>query len=376
MEDWFIPYQSTPLKPAKRVLIIAPHPDDEIFGCGGVACLYQQQDAHVQVLVITDGAGQAPEAQRSEFFAVRQIETNQALSTLGLPHATFWGLPDRGVGFQVELPGRIANWIQQNNFDTVFTPGLQETHPDHRACSQALLSGLAQLQSQFQPLPSLIFYEVSTPLRPNWLLDISKVWDLKKQSMQCFTSQHALQNYARHIEGLNAYRTYTLPPNVQYAEAFSALTEAELQQLISDQTSPAETTTLMRLGRVLAAAEASAQTMQNQLLAQNQRIADLNSSFEGERESFKLQQNLMQETTRIQSMQLSVQSQERAANLLQLQALNAQLELQAQHTLALKISLDDTRQELFAMQQSRWWRIGKPVRWIMLKLRKLIQIHQ
>jgi LmbE family N-acetylglucosaminyl deacetylase len=57
MEDWYIPYQTSKLPQAQRVLVLAPHPDDEIFGCGGALALYVQLGAQVDVVVVTDGTG-------------------------------------------------------------------------------------------------------------------------------------------------------------------------------------------------------------------------------------------------------------------------------------------------------------------------------
>jgi LmbE family N-acetylglucosaminyl deacetylase len=63
-------------------------------------------------------------------------------------------------------------------------------------------------------------YEVGVPLQPNQLLDITNFWPRKKAAMACFNSQLAIQRYDKHINGLNIYRSYTLPPNVQAAEAY------------------------------------------------------------------------------------------------------------------------------------------------------------
>jgi LmbE family N-acetylglucosaminyl deacetylase len=57
MENWFLPFAASPLPPARQVLVLAPHPDDEVFGCGGCASLYARAGAVVHPYVLTDGGG-------------------------------------------------------------------------------------------------------------------------------------------------------------------------------------------------------------------------------------------------------------------------------------------------------------------------------
>jgi LmbE family N-acetylglucosaminyl deacetylase len=167
MEDWYTPYQTRPLPSAQRVLIFAPHPDDEIFGCGGAACLYQEQGSEVTTVVLTDGAANAPASERPLIFATRQAETNAALAQLNIQPAIFWGLPDRGISASPGLPTRMAELLDTETYGVVFTPSLSEIHPDHKACTYALLAALEIRQSKGKTLPTVMFYEVGIPLSPN-----------------------------------------------------------------------------------------------------------------------------------------------------------------------------------------------------------------
>ena len=71
-------------------------------------------------------------------------------------------------------------------------------------------------------------YEVGIPLQPNLLLDITDIQPLLEKAMQQFISQQEVQDYSRHISALHAYRTYTLPGNIQYAEAYDVFTSKKL----------------------------------------------------------------------------------------------------------------------------------------------------
>jgi glycosyltransferase involved in cell wall biosynthesis len=72
-------------------------------------------------------------------------------------------------------------------------------------------------------------YEVGVPmLRPNLLLDISDLMPIKEAAMACFVSQLHGQAYDRQIRALNLFRSYTLGPNVTFAEAYRIVNADEL----------------------------------------------------------------------------------------------------------------------------------------------------
>lgn len=242
MEHTHIPYSTSTLPPARRVLVLAPHPDDEIFGCGGSLALYRQTGTEISVHVLTDGAGFAAEAQRKAVQEVRQSETNGALASLGIPPATFGSMPDRSLSDRVDLVQYVTDIIQNSSADVIFAPSLWEIHPDHLATSRAAWNAVIDMQRLGAKVPTLLFYEVGSPQRPDLLVDITAVWPQKQRAIQCFPSQLALQDYARHMRALNIFRTYTLPESVRYAEALGHVDHEQLSkmaQLRSDQGSRA-----------------------------------------------------------------------------------------------------------------------------------------
>jgi len=228
MENWFVPYETSALPAAQKVLILAPHPDDEVFGCGGAAALLQQSGASVDVVVLTDGAGYASDDQRQAITRTRQAETNAALAVLGIKPAQFWAIPDRSLVLDDAWHQRLQ--AQLRGVDLVFAPSVSEVHPDHAATGRAILWAAQSLAQQNQQPPEILFYEVGAPLAPNFLLDISLVWPQKKRAMLCFESQQASQDYARHIEGLNTFRTYSLNSLVTHAEAYRRVSAADLTE--------------------------------------------------------------------------------------------------------------------------------------------------
>ena len=209
METDLIPYSASPCLPARAVLVLAPHPDDEVFGCGGAIAQHVKNGHPVCVVILTDGVLYAE-------VDVRQRESVAAAQILGYGTPEFWGFPDGGLLYSDELAQRLADRIAQCGADLVYAPSPWENHPDHRQTQ--LLATEAVRRSA--PNVRLAFYEVGAALRPNVLLDITTVLDTKEAAMRCFASQLEHQNYLGHIQALNFYRTYTLGAAVKSAEAF------------------------------------------------------------------------------------------------------------------------------------------------------------
>jgi LmbE family N-acetylglucosaminyl deacetylase len=221
METWFLPNTPCELPAARRVLVLAPHPDDEVFGCGGCIARYAEAGADVRVLVLSDGGGYLDGAERDERVRTRRAESRRAASLLGITDIRFGPWHDRTLAAAADLRGWLRDAMQDFDAALVFCPSLWEVHPDHRATALAALQAQQDLARTAEPGPGLAFYEVSAPLQPNCLVDITGVLARKRAAMAAFESELARQRYDRHIDALNLYRTYSLPPDVESAEALT-----------------------------------------------------------------------------------------------------------------------------------------------------------
>ncbi len=220
MESFFVPYQAVSRLPAQRVVLLAPHPDDEVLGCAGALAGFVAHQVPVQVLILTDESDASRARQRRE-------ESRAAARCLDYGEPLFWGLPDGALLQEADLSTRISQWLERQQPDLVLTPSPWEMHPDHRALAQATIAALLLCSFPVQ----VAFYEIGIPLLPNVLLDITAYQPLKHQAMACFPSQLARQPYDQHMLALNRYRTYTLPVSVHWAEAYLLLGTGALQAL-------------------------------------------------------------------------------------------------------------------------------------------------
>ncbi|TCK28111.1 LmbE family N-acetylglucosaminyl deacetylase [Ancylobacter aquaticus] len=125
----------------RGLLVIAPHPDDESLGCGGLIATCRAAGLPVSILIVSDGAGSHP---GSTLFppmvlaALRQQEAILAAAALGVgpSHVHFAGLPDRSVpisGYEAERAcDRIAALAA--TADVVAVTWRHDPHGDHKAC--------------------------------------------------------------------------------------------------------------------------------------------------------------------------------------------------------------------------------------------------
>jgi LmbE family N-acetylglucosaminyl deacetylase/GT2 family glycosyltransferase len=207
MERYFSPPAVT-LPEARGVLVLAPHADDEVFGCGGTLARLAEQGATVRVVVLT-------RSREPTLASQRQAESRKAAERLGYPAPDFLDWHDGDLPAADGLDEALRGLLAEHEPDLVLAPSPWEMHRDHRATCEAAIRTCGELKAPLR----LAFYEVGQPLSPDTLVDISAWQTTKAQAMACFTSQQARQDYLRHIQALNVYRTYTLPREVQAAEA-------------------------------------------------------------------------------------------------------------------------------------------------------------
>lgn len=209
------------------VLVLAPHPDDEVFGCGGAIAWHLGRGDEVEVAVITDGAachGLPPDKEQAT--ALREEESKKAKAILGYQKLEFWRLSDGSLAYGEELVRLILQKLQASGARMLYAPSPGEVHPDHLALALAALEAARRHPSSL----CLAQYEVGVALSPNWLLDITPYLEKKRLAISAFVSQIWAQDYERQILGLNQFRSYHLGSEVKVAEAFFLIGNDDLKK--------------------------------------------------------------------------------------------------------------------------------------------------
>ena len=232
-----------PLPAPQRVLVIMAHPDDPEFGAGGTVALLARQGAKVTYVVVTDGSKGSEDASftHNTLFQTRQQEQRNAAAVLGVDDVHFLGFPDGQIYNNEELREALVRQIRLHRPDilithdptTRFWRGTRINHPDHRAVGDTALDAVYPLardrlnfltheEEGLQPFKVLDVLLTGTN-EPNFVVDISEVFDLKIRSI----CEHASQ--IRDPEGLTERmqsfaREMAEPYGVQAVESFRRVT--------------------------------------------------------------------------------------------------------------------------------------------------------
>ena len=134
----------------QRLVVVAPHPDDEVLGCAGILAGMQGREADVLLIAVTDGEASHPQSRHWTPTRLRQQrpkESMRALACMGLDvTALDWqrlGLPDSGVaGQEALLIERLMALIRPH--DRVITTWRLDGHCDHEATGRATACAVAQ----------------------------------------------------------------------------------------------------------------------------------------------------------------------------------------------------------------------------------------
>jgi len=207
-----------------RILVIAPHPDDESIGCGGTVAGHVERGDEVAVVFLTSGELGLKKLPRGEAWEIREAEARAACRILDIAESFFLHLPDWTMGEDVPAAAeRLRSVLEQTRPELIYLPHPLEWHPDHRAVLPILKAALNGLQ--LGPV-ALRGYEVWTPMAEyQHVENISAVMEKKLAALREHASQIADWDYVRAIRGLNAYRG-VMAGRCEYAEVFQELSLA------------------------------------------------------------------------------------------------------------------------------------------------------
>lgn len=197
----------------ERILVFAPHPDDEIIGCGGYLAARQAEKSAVRVIIISDGTlGLLPAQQLQPL--LRQQESRDGLSILQIKDIQFWGYEDGSIPLSGEILASYLQAVLDFRPSRIMLPAPGEAHPDHRRVTRGVLQAL-----EGKWTGDLWFYETVQPMPAiNSIIDISANVDCKLQALSAHASQLAQFDYIEHCRSLARMRG--IASGRSYGEAF------------------------------------------------------------------------------------------------------------------------------------------------------------
>lgn len=214
----------------KKILIVAPHPDDEALDSGGLIMKAKKEGAEVFVLYMATGSSR-------QFSNGETLEDDRMNEALRASHyggfsyeIAFMGISTKvDTMAQKDLIEYIENTTRDFKPDMVVIPYLNSYSQDHRAVAEACISAFRPIPKELHWQPSIIL-EVEEPTawpvasQPNLYVDISDVMDEKIELYKCHKTQVVQEPHHRSCENLRRIAGVRGSEiGVKYAEAYKLL---------------------------------------------------------------------------------------------------------------------------------------------------------
>ncbi|MFH9136902.1 PIG-L deacetylase family protein [Streptomyces sp. NPDC017524] len=214
----------------RDVLVVAPHPDDDVIGCGGSIAKHVQNGARVTVVVVIgrersaldDGVGDA------EFAA----ETAAAAKAMGVHRCIRLDEPSRDFALSRRVHLELVRVLREVRPQVIYLPHDNDDDVEHRMVHQLATEAVWMAGSDFfhetggEPMPApwmVLGYEVWAPMsRFQYAEDIDNQIETKVEAMRAYVSQLRHAAWDEGIRGLARYRG-ALASGSGHAEVFQVL---------------------------------------------------------------------------------------------------------------------------------------------------------
>ncbi|WP_243877937.1 PIG-L deacetylase family protein [Streptomyces sp. SUK 48] len=212
------------------VLVVAPHPDDDVIGCGGSIAKHVRDGARVTVVVVIGRERSAlDDAVTDADFAA---ETRAAAKTLGVHRCIRLDEPSRDFALSRRVHLELVRVLREVRPQLVYLPHDNDDDVEHRMVHQLTTETLWMAQSEFfqetggrpMPAPRLVLgYEVWAPMaRFQYAENIDEQIETKVEAMRAYVSQLRHAAWDEGVRGLARYRG-TVSAGSGHAEVFQVL---------------------------------------------------------------------------------------------------------------------------------------------------------
>jgi len=183
--------------PPQRVLVMAPHPDDEIIGPGGCLAHHVEAGSEVTVAYLTDGGG--IHGDREALVECRRREAEAVGRMMGFQQV-FWSYPDTRLDPKL-AEADLRRLLDRLRPDSIFLTSCFERHVDHYAANALLARALEDSDSA----ATIWAFEVWDSLpSPSCVVDISRHLERKLEAMSTYETPLRYTDFAQLIRHRNA----------------------------------------------------------------------------------------------------------------------------------------------------------------------------
>ncbi|MCX6113437.1 MAG: PIG-L family deacetylase [Proteobacteria bacterium] len=220
----------------KNILIISPHPDDDVIGMGGTIVVKAHEGCNFTIVYVTNGGGSVKEGaykdfSKEEIIKIRKLEAESSIQMLlDNPHQVKQIFLDFNSSDLFENPDlyikELSNILGAKKFDEIYIPYPEDRHPTHKAVAKLSLETIRAKDVEVQ----IFAYETwdSIPITEDTVyVDITPYYKRKLSAVSCHKSQCSITPYDEGILAKNrynaVYRAINTKNKMEYAEVFLAL---------------------------------------------------------------------------------------------------------------------------------------------------------
>jgi len=208
-----------------RVMVFAPHQDDDVIGCGGSIAMHVKNNHDVTIVYMTSDMGSKKcmrKYGKDGVKKVRDAEARQAADVLGVKKLIFLNCDDNFIKHTLEDTQKIVEILSQLLHDTkphvVYIPHKHDNHPDHMLTYDLVMQAREKAKNWL--VPTVLCYEIWRPIhRVSYKENISDYINLKITAIQKHQSQLEEMRFDDAIKGLNQYRAIMFHQGL-YCECF------------------------------------------------------------------------------------------------------------------------------------------------------------
>ena len=213
----------------KKLLVISPHPDDEVLGAGGILLKAKKKGFKTKVLTISTNF---PEPITKKRLDISLKESKQAHKILKVDKSVYFNIPTLTLSSQriPNLTSKISYEIKQFNPDIVIIP-FPDRHQDHKLVFDLSMTVTRPKSSAknikivaCMEIPSATYYSapsIEQNFYPNWNIDISDNIKNKAKALTKYKTTLSKNEYARSKKAIYSLASFRgSQVNFKYAESF------------------------------------------------------------------------------------------------------------------------------------------------------------
>ena len=197
----------------RRILVVAPHPDDESLGCGGTLLKHKQTGDEIHWLIVTGMSSKLGYSsdriftRKAEIVEVGARYDFDSVIELGLPPAHLDTLP---IGEVIAAISQIVTDLRPN---VIYTAYRNDAHSDHQVVYDAVLASTKSFRYPY--VKEVLAYETISEtdfgykpedggFKPNVFVDISEYLSKKLEILNVFESELGKFPFPRSQEAVTA----------------------------------------------------------------------------------------------------------------------------------------------------------------------------